>query len=211
MVRAGFLELDGWIAGLGTAEGTRAVVGRWARSPWGAFVDVMVERADGRRVLLAPSAEVAAFVATTYGFDEVRTQPVTVVVDVASRTWRVAAGPLALTMDIGGPTPHGRLLVALPRHVSRSRAFADVVDPVARILVPGVRTSGSAGSGRSEWYCASAQHAVTGVSASWDGDDLGGLADVDPPVRFGFSSTPRRPSVTSVRTVVGGASAVRES
>jgi hypothetical protein len=30
----------------------------------------------------------------------------------------------------------------------------------------------------------------------------GRLAPVDPPCRFGFSSTPRRPSVTSVVTTV---------
>jgi len=35
-----------------------------------------------------------------------------------------------------------------------------------------------------------------------DGVDLGELALVDPPCRFGFSSTPRSPSVTSVVTTV---------
>jgi hypothetical protein len=40
------------------------------------------------------------------------------------------------------------------------------------------------------------------VEASWAGTDLGDLADVDPPVRFGFSSTPRRPSIVAVTTTV---------
>src|SRR4051794_37547125 len=49
------LVFDGWIAGVGTREGTRAVLGRWSSSPWGAFADVMVERPDGHRILLAPT------------------------------------------------------------------------------------------------------------------------------------------------------------
>ena len=44
--------------------------------------------------------------------------------------------------------------------------------------------------------------AVTGLRGSFDGLDLGTLADVDPPCRFGFSSVPRRPSVTRVVTTV---------
>jgi hypothetical protein len=69
-------RFDGFIAGLGTAAGLRAVVGRWLRSPLGSFTDVMVELPDGHRVLLAPSADVAAFVAGTYIFDEVHVGPV---------------------------------------------------------------------------------------------------------------------------------------
>jgi hypothetical protein len=40
------------------------------------------------------------------------------------------------------------------------------------------------------------------VSASWDGVDLGGVAPVLPPVRFGFGSSPARPSIVSVVTTV---------
>ena len=70
-------RFDGWIGGLGTAAGLRAVVGHWPRSPFGPFTDVMVERPDGHRVLLAPARPVADFVAQTYRFDEVRIVPVT--------------------------------------------------------------------------------------------------------------------------------------
>ena len=35
-----------------------------------------------------------------------------------------------------------------------------------------------------------------------DGTPLGALAPVEPPARFGFSSTPSRPSVTTVVTTV---------
>ena len=56
----------------------------------------------------------------------------------------------------------------------------------------GVRTRGTAGNGRREWYGATDARAVTALSGAFDGTDLGALADVDPPCRFGFSSTPRQ-------------------
>ncbi|MGW5372453.1 hypothetical protein ACWES4_30080, partial [Streptomyces sp. NPDC004011] len=53
------LRFDGWIAGAGTSSGTRLVLGHWLRSPFGPFSDVMLERADGHRLLLAPTPETA--------------------------------------------------------------------------------------------------------------------------------------------------------
>jgi hypothetical protein len=43
---------------------------------------------------------------------------------------------------------------------------------------------------------------VRGICGSFDSVALGELRPVEPPCRFGFSSTPRRPSVTSVVTTV---------
>src|SRR4051794_12968871 len=88
------LRFDGWIAGIGTSSGTRVVLGHWVRSPFGPFTDVMLERKDGHRVLLAPSAQTAHFVAGTYVFDEVRVVPVGVEADRGE--CRVAAPPLDL-------------------------------------------------------------------------------------------------------------------
>jgi hypothetical protein len=65
-----------------------------------------------------------------------------------------------------------------------------------------VRTRGVARAGRREWYGATDAHGVRALTGSFDGCDLGGLRPVDPPCRFGFTSTPRRPSVTSVVTTV---------
>ena len=70
-------RFDGWIAGLGTAAGLRVVIGHWPTSPLGAFTDVMVERPDGHRILLAPDEGVAEFVGATYTFDETRLGAVT--------------------------------------------------------------------------------------------------------------------------------------
>ncbi len=59
-------RFEGEITGLGSGAGVRIVVGHWSRSPLGEFTDVMVELADGHRVLLAPSAAVRDFVTATY-------------------------------------------------------------------------------------------------------------------------------------------------
>ena len=60
----------GRIAGVGSTSGVRVVVGWWHESPFGPFADAMVERADGHRILLAPTEQVRDLVATTYVFDE---------------------------------------------------------------------------------------------------------------------------------------------
>ena len=166
----------------------------------GSFADVMLALPGGHRVLLAPSAEVAEYIAATYTFDEVR------IVDVdAIRTpglLAVRAGGLVIDVAIGGRTLLGGALWAVPRPIGRSTRWAQLIDPVARRVVRGVRTTGTAGNGRREWYGATDLHRVTRVTASLDGTDLGALADVWPPVGFGFASTPRTPSICAVTTTV---------
>lgn len=193
---------DGHILGVSTADGRRVVVGRWLRSPHGRFADVMTEDAHGHRTLLAPTRTVADEVAATYVFDEVVVTPVRVTCDPTARRWHVDAGPLAATVTLGGPTPLGRLLAVLPRPLARSRLLATVADPVARLLLPGVRTVGSAGAGRREWYAAAGQHRVVACDATWDGLRCGDLLPHVLPVRFGFSSVPGRPTVTALRTTI---------
>ena len=90
----------------------------------------------------------------------------------------------------------------MPSRVATSPAWCSVVDPVARVVLRGVRTRGTAGNDRREWYGATSVVAVTEISGRWRGADLGALTPVDPPCRFGFSSTPKRPSVTSVVTTI---------
>lgn len=193
-------RFDGWIAGLGSAAGLRAVVGHWPASPFGAFTDVMVELPGGHRVLLAPSREVADYVAGTYVFDEVLVVPVAAEVD--GRRWHVTAGPLTLDITVGPRPPRGLLLRAVPRALAVRPWWIAAIDVVARTVLPGVRTRGSAGGGREEFYAALDLHRVTTATVRWDGTDQGGIAAVAPPVRFGFGSTPRVPSVTRVVTLV---------
>ena len=192
-------RFEGRIAGVGSASGVRVVVGRWERSPMGAFADAMVATAEGRRILLAPSREVADFVAATYSFDEVRIEPFDVTGDA---TWQVRSPSLTLVLAVGRRTWLGRLLRLVPRRLGTSPAWCTVTDPVARVVLRGVRTRGSAGGGRREYYAATDHRAVVSASGTFDGVGLGGLAPVSPEPGFGFSSTPPRPSVTSLVTTV---------
>jgi hypothetical protein len=191
---------DGFIAGLGTPAGLRVVVGHWPSSPFGAFTDVMVERADGHRMLLASTAEVAGFVAATYTFDEVCQVPVDA--SVSDDRWTVHGGPLDLAFTVGRRSPLGMLLRAVPPRLATDPRWISAIDVVARHVLPGVRTWGSAGQGRREYYAARDLHRITGARITWDGADQGGLTPVDPPVRFGFGSTPRAPSLVRVTTLV---------
>jgi hypothetical protein len=200
----------GRILGVGTTSGVRLVVGVWDTSPLGSFADVMVERADGHRVLLAPTQEVADFVTGTYSFDETRIEPVEV--DVAAggpaptdgppATFSVGTPSLTLAATLGRRTALGWLLRGIPRRVAASPLLSTVTDPVARVVLRGVRTRGTAGQGRQEFYGATDLRTVTAVTARLDGVDLGTLTPVDPPARFGFSSTPRRPALTEVVTTI---------
>lgn len=200
------LRFTGHIAGVGTSGGTRLVLGRWMRAPHGPFADVMVQRPDGHRILLAPDAWVTEFVAATYSFDEILEVPVQVQVPdagaAAGSRWHVTAGPLTWAFEVGGRMPLGHMLRAVPGPVGRSLTMARITDRVARWAMPGVRTLGSAGNDRLEWYAARDLHRITASTAAWAGEDLGGLADLDPPAEFGFSSTPRQPSLTTLTSTV---------
>jgi len=114
----------------------------------------------------------------------------------------VAAGDLTLDVVTGTRTAIGWVLRAVPPPLARARWWCSAIDPIARVALHGVRTRGTAGNGRREWYGATDQHRVVSVRAALGGQDLGDLADVWPPVRFGFSSTPRTPSMVAVTTTV---------
>jgi hypothetical protein len=70
------------------------------------------------------------------------------------------------------------------------------------MLVPGVRTAGSAGNGRREYYGVRRTRLITSVDGTFGGDDLGGLTALHPPVRFGFSSAPSTPQLVAVTTTI---------
>ncbi|MEA2870018.1 MAG: hypothetical protein QOE39_4733 [Bradyrhizobium sp.] len=176
------------------------VAGSWLSSPFGQFADVMVEAADGERVLLAPSTEVAEFVSSTYSFD--RTEIGRVVSTHSSNGFTVSGPGLSVTGSLGGPAPFDWLLRLVPPRIATAPSWLRVIDPVASRLVPGVRTAGSAGNGRREYYGVRRARHVTTIEAVFRGADLGGLAPLDPPVRFGFSSAPSTPQLVSVTTTI---------
>lgn len=189
----------GYIAGAGTTSGTRIVVGHWPESPLGSFTDVMVQDADGRRLLLAPSHEVAAYVGQTYVFDEVLV--VAVRLDLAPGQLTVHAGPLRAALKIGGRPPLGQLLRSVPPRIGTSPRWLSAIDPLARLMA-GARTAGSAGGGRKEYYGVTDLRRVTALHATWDGEDLGPLTRIEPPVTFGFGSVPASPSIATVVTTI---------
>lgn len=194
------VRFAGRIAGVGSDSGARVVVGRWDDGPWGPFADLMVQDAAGHRVLVAPDARTRDFVTATYSFDEVCLEPVTV--SDEGGDWLVRSDSLTLRLGVGAPTALGRLLGLVPDPVATAPAWCALTDPVARVALRGVRTRGTAGQGRREWYGATGVRAVTSLAGAWRGAPLGALAPVDPPCDFGFSSTPRRPSVTDVVTTI---------
>lgn len=193
------MRFDGWILGVGTSSGTRVVVGHWPRSPFGPVSDVMVEHADGHRLLLAPQPAVAEFIATTYTFDQITLGPVTVGrPDPVS--WIVTAGPLNLHAHTGRRSSLGWLLHALPARLAAAPAWVGLMDLPARLA--GLRTRGTAGNGRTEWYGVHDLHTVADLTATWSGSPLGTLAPIRPPVSFGFASVPPTPSLTRVTTTI---------
>jgi hypothetical protein len=191
---------SGHIAGFGTQAGVRMVVGSWAMSPFGAFADVMVEAPDGERTLLAPSSAVAEFVSQTYTFDRIELGDVDV--RLTAESFSVTAPGLAVSGSIGGPAPFDWLLRLVPPVLTRAPAWLRLINPVATMLVPGVRTAGSAGNGRREYYGVRRTRLITSVDGTFGGDDLGGLTALHPPVRFGFSSAPSTPQLVAVTTTI---------
>lgn len=194
------LVFTGHIAGFGTGAGVRLVVGAWVKSPFGSFTDVMVQTTDDERVLLAPTAQVADFVSSTYHFDDVEIAPVAAALD---RT-RLVLNTTRLTLDvtIGGASGVDRLLRLVPAPLATAPWWLRMIDPIASRIVPGVHTAGSAGHGRREYYGVRRARSITSVSGRFDGRDLGGVAPLLPPVRFGFSSAPPTPQIVAVTTTI---------
>jgi hypothetical protein len=176
------------------------VVGSWLETPFGRFADVMVETAEGERILLAPTAEIAEFVSATYTFD--RTELGSVAVVHTADGFTVSAPGLEASGRLGGPAPFEWLLRLVPSRVATAPAWLRAVDPAAARLIPGVRTAGSAGHGRREYYGVRRTQRIASVDAVFRGVELGGLAPLSPPVRFGFSSAPPLPQLVSVTTTI---------
>lgn len=196
------MRFEGLIAGIGTSSGRRVVVGLWARSPLGRFADVMVEDAAGHRLLLAPSAEVAELVSETYRFDEVRIVPVSW--RVTSDRAEIDAGDLRLRLELGSRSPLGRMLRLQPRRLALSTRWLALIDPVARLLVRGAATAGTAGGGRREYYGVMDARHVRSVEAGDSTGSWGELAPLTPSPRFGFASTPAAPTIVRVTTTIVG-------
>lgn len=194
----------GRIAGIGSQSGLRAVVGIWDESPYGAFADAMVELPSGRRLLVAPTKEIADFIQATYSFDQVLLAPVSTHGGTAGggEILSVDAGPLRISARIGRRTGQGRFLSLVPRALAVHPTWLALISPLAGVLSPGVRTAGTAAPGRREFYGVTGLRSIESASILWEGHDAGPLAEIVPAVRFGFSSVPARPTLATVQTTI---------
>lgn len=207
MSRRDRVRLEGRIAGVGFSSGHRFVAGLWERGPLGPMVDVMWARPDGARTLLASSAEVARFVGGVYRFDETLVVPVDL--DQDDARIELHAGPLRVTLQTDLPV---KAFSLRPRGLRRSTWWVRVEDALFRPLAGplllkgggGVRLYGRSPSGVREWYCIDNYRRIKTASGSLDGEDLGSLAPLDPPARFGFSEFPRHPAVVDCAPVLEG-------
>ncbi|MDP8938213.1 MAG: hypothetical protein M3O23_10890 [Actinomycetota bacterium] len=155
--------------------------------------DLMWALPGGTRRLLVPTPEAGRFVSAVYGFDDTVVTPLRV--RASGRGVSVHAPELRLELHLVAGW-------ALRVPVRRPPWFTRWVEaPVARRLL-GVRTWGVSPTGVQEWYQAVSYRPLAHGWASLDGRDLGPLRPVDPPVRFGFSEPPRRPSMVGVRPVL---------
>ena len=151
--------------------------------------------ADGERRLVAPTRDVAAFVSAVYRFDRTDVTPLDADLSVPPWRLRVSAPDLGLELSLRA----GRgWRIPFPRPPWFTRW---VEAPLARRLL-GVRAYGVSPTGVAEWYRADAYRPVVAGQASLVGRDLGAVGLLDPPVGFGFSEPPRRPSMVWVRPLL---------
>ena len=203
------MRLEGTIAGAGFASGDRFVVGLWDEGPLGRMTDVMWARSNGTRVLLAGSAEVAAFVGGVYEFDEIHVVPPELVCVHPTRI-ELVAGTLRLELVAGRPR---RIFGLRPKWLRRWTGWVRFEDLVLRGLVgrwvlegaEGVKAYGVSRSGVREWYCIDGYRPVVWARAELEGVDLGPLRPLEPPVNFGFSEFPRVPALVRCAPVLEGA------
>jgi hypothetical protein len=201
---------DGTITGVAFADGHRVVTGRWTTLPFGAFADVMLAGPAGRRSLLAPRDDVAAFVAAHYAFDEVVVGPVEASLE---DDWLVVLAPGVLVRAaLGPPGAASRLLRSRPRRLRASETWSRFEDTVARPLVapllggPGVRSRGTTRAGIRERYVAHDLRPVAAAHAVVDGSPCGALVPLTPS-GFGFSEFPARPAHVRVTAIFEDATA----
>lgn len=132
---------------------------------------------------------------SVYEFDDERVVPFANVGSVSPAEVHITAGPLRIRLNAGNR------LLWLP---GRPLAFTKWVErPVAWALL-GVRTWGTSPTGVQEWYQARSCRFIHSAAAHLDDIDLGGSRPVWPKCGFGFSESPRHPSIVEVRPTLMG-------
>ena len=88
----------------------------------------------------------------------------------------------------------------MPARLATAPAWVRLLDLPARLA--GLRTRGTAGNSRTEWYDVRDLHTVNDLTATWSASPLGTLAQIRPPVTFGFASVPPTPTLARVTTTI---------
>lgn len=203
-------QFTGCIAGAGFASGDSVVVGAWAVSPFGRFVDVMWVRPDRQRVLLAPTEQVAAYVSALYSFDVVECVRVEGGWDGAAVA--VTAGAVRVRMLTDRRDARSWLFALRPKRLRRSPRWITLEDRLARPFVgrviggaDGVRAAGIAPGGQHEYYGIEDYRPVAEASLTVAGRDAGALRPLPADLGVGLSSFPTRPAVVHVTTLIEAA------
>lgn len=198
---------EGAITAAGFSSGHSVVVGAWARSPLGAFVDVMWRDAGGRRHLLAPTARIADYVSDLYRFDDV--QVVGVRGGIDGDRLDVRAGPLHLQATMAAADWRSWLFALRPRVLRRSPTWISIEDRLARPVVgrllgggEGVRATGRAPGGQQEFYGADDWRALADAHLRVDGVGAGTMQPMPADFGVGLSAFPRRPASVRVGTLI---------
>lgn len=201
------VRLEGVIAAAGFASGDRFVIGAWERGPLGPMTDVMWQRSDDRRILVASSAAVADFVGSIYRFEETRVDE-SLSCEVTSARLRLRSTELEIDLVAARPM---RLFSLRPKRLRRSAAWVRIEDALFRPIVArlirgaeGVRTFGVTPGGQKEWYPIDAYQRVIHGRAVAAGRSLGDLKPVAPPVTFGFSAFPAQPALVRCAPLLEG-------
>lgn len=200
------LRFDGHIVGASFASGDTLVAGRWHGSPFGPFADLMWRRADGSRVLIAPTEEIRGFVARHYAFDELRDGTVRVERE-GEGTISVTADAVSMRLEPGAIDVVGLLVRLRPRWLRSRRTWVAVEDSILRPVVSrlvgagDVRIRGRTRAGAREWYVI---HDVrpAAATASVGSEDLGPAVPARAPAGFGFSEFPSRPSIVRMTSLI---------
>ena len=199
------LRFDGHIVGASFASGDTIVAGRWRTSPFGPFADVMWRRADGRRVLLAPTEATRSFVMAHYDFHGSVEAPVRIERDEDGAV-RVSGGPIDMTLRVNGVDLPGRLIRLRPRWLRERPAWIAFEDTLLRPVVGplfganGVHVHGTTRAGAREWYAIHDVRAAT-ATATVDGTSLGATTTLAS-AGFGFSEFPSRSTILRVTSLI---------
>jgi hypothetical protein len=203
----GLDRFSGLIAAGGSTSGEQVVVGMWRRSPLGRAIDAMWVRPDGERILLAPSPEVAEYVAGLYTFERVEVVPIRGGFD--GRRVELTAGPLVVTLEPGPRDLRSWLFALRPGPLRRAPVWIEVEDRLVRPLggpllggADGVRLAGRAPGGQREWYGIADYRPLRGGRFEVAGVDAGRLAPLRAGLGVGLSDFPTVPALVAVDTLI---------